>query len=95
MIIDAMIETGKLLGALCVVMSVAMVHPSTRRVTFALTHFAKRYAPKWLAPALVVCAFIPGPIDEIAVIAAVLFPVLRNAHNRTVFSRYIRASWKG
>lgn len=50
MIIDAMIETGKLLGALCVVMSVAMVHPSTRRVTFALTHFAKRYAPKWLAP---------------------------------------------
>lgn len=83
------------MAALCLVMGMAMVHPRTRRATVAITRFAKRYAPKWLVPALTVCAFIPGPIDELAVIAAVLFPVLRNAHNRTVFARYVRSAWKG
>lgn len=93
MLLSAMLETAKLVALMCAVLGLAMVHPRTRRVTIAVTRFAKRYAPRWLVPALTVCAFIPGPIDELFVIAAVLYPVLRNARNRATFARYVRVAW--
>jgi hypothetical protein len=94
-VLSGLLDTAKLMGALCALCALCMVHPRTRRATIAVTRFAQRYAPAWLVPVLTVCAFIPGPIDELAVIAAVLFPVLRNSRNRRVFARYVRSAWKG
>lgn len=70
-----------------------LVSVRARRVTVALTRFAKRYAPRWLLPALVVCAFIPGPIDEGLIIVAALLPVLRSHRNRVIFSRYMHVAF--
>src|ERR1700756_3325703 len=76
--------------ALCVL---PMAHPRTRRVTVSVMRYSKRHAPRWLAPLLVACAFIPGPIDELLVIAAALYPVLKSAHNRRVFARTVSYAW--
>lgn len=92
-IVSGLIETGELMGGLCVLFAVPMCVPRSRRVVMAVMAFAKRYAPKWLVPVMAVCAFIPGPVDELIVIAAVLFPVLRNARNRRTFRRYVSYAW--
>jgi hypothetical protein len=63
------------------------------RVMCALWRFAKRHAPKWLLPVLVACAFIPGPLDELLVLAVVAFPVLRSAANRAELVAAVRAAW--
>lgn len=94
MISDALLSTGEVLAALCTLLALAMITRRSRRVAFATLRFAKRYAPRWLAPALVACAFIPGPLDELLVIVAALLPILRSRRNRVVFSRYIRTAWE-
>lgn len=83
------------LGALIVFCALPMLHPKTRRTAFALMVFAKRHAPRWLVPVLAVCAFIPGLLDELLVLAAVAYPVLRSRRNRRLIVRYITYSWKG
>jgi hypothetical protein len=93
MILDALVSTGEVLAALCALGVLAMVTRRTRRVAFATMRYAKRYAPRWLAPAMVVCAFIPGPLDELLVIVAALLPILRSHHNRVTFARYIHTAW--
>jgi len=80
-------------GALVAAGLACLVSRRVRRVCIALTRFARRYAPRWLAPALIVCALIPGPIDECLVIGAALLPVLRSHRNRITFARYMRVAW--
>lgn len=92
-IVSGLIETVKLMLILCAVCAVPMVPRRSRRVVMAVMAFAKRYAPKWLVPVMGVCAFIPGPLDELIVIAAVMFPVLRSARNRRTFRRYVSYAW--
>ena len=94
MILDALVSTGGVLAALCALGILAMITRRTRRVAFATMRYAKRYAPRWLAPAMVVCAFIPGPVDDILVIVAALLPILRSHRNRVIFSRYIYTAWE-
>lgn len=92
-IVSGLIETGELMLVLCLLVAVPMCIPRSRRVVMAVMAFAKRYAPKWLIPVMGVCAFIPGPLDELIVVAAVMFPVLRSARNRRVFGRYVSYAW--
>ncbi|HZZ17145.1 MAG TPA: hypothetical protein VFE08_14420 [Candidatus Sulfotelmatobacter sp.] len=80
-------------GVMVALGTLPMAHPGTRRVTFAIMAFAKRRAPRWLLPLLAVCAFIPGPVDELLVVGAALYPVLKSAHNRRVFARYVSYAW--
>jgi hypothetical protein len=63
------------------------------RVMAALAIFAKRRSPRWLVPILIACAFIPGPFDELLVIAAIAYPVLRSSINRRVLRRYVSYAW--
>lgn len=65
------------------------------RATAAAWGWAKRHAPKWLVPVLAVCAFVPGPFDEVLVIAVVLVPVLRSRDARAEFKASVSAAWRG
>lgn len=63
------------------------------RVTRAVWRFAKASSPKWLVPVLVACAFIPGPFDEVLVLAIVAWPVLRSAEARRELGASVRGAW--
>ena len=64
------------------------------RVLMALWRFAKRHVPKWLVPILAVCLAIPGPFDELAVLAVVLVPVLRSRQARQELGASVKAAWR-
>lgn len=65
------------------------------RVTIAVWRFARAHSPKWLLPVLAVCVFIPGPFDELAVIAVVAWPVLRSPAARAELASAVRVAWRG
>ena len=65
------------------------------RVALVLWRFAKSVTPKWLLPVLAACLAIPGPVDELLVIALVLVPVLRKREARAELGRQVRAAWNG
>ena len=64
------------------------------RVLMALWRFAKRRVPKWLLPILAVCLAIPGPLDELAVLAVVLVSVLRSRQARQELGASVKAAWR-
>ena len=64
------------------------------RVLRAVWSFAKARCPKWLVPVLVACAFIPGPLDELAVLAVIAWPVLRSAEARRELAAAVRGAWR-
>ena len=64
------------------------------RVTRALWRFARAHTPKWLVPVLAVCLVIPGPFDELAVLAVVLVPVLRSRQVRQELGASVKAAWR-
>ena len=64
------------------------------RVAVALWRFARAHSPKWLLPVLAVCAFIPGPFDEAAVLVIVLWPVLRSQASRRELGESVRKAWR-
>ena len=94
---ETLSETAFFLGTTLVTVSAvgaaAMLHPRTRHVTVAVTRFALRHSPRWLLPLLAVAAWIPGPVDEIVIIAVALWPVLRSARQRRLFLRTVRYAW--
>lgn len=92
-VLGSLREMAVPLAILVGLMVIPMLHPRTRRVSFAVTHYAKRKAPRWLVPVLVACAFIPGPVDEILVIGIVLYPVFKSSRNRRVFARTVSYAW--
>lgn len=93
-LVAALLPVAYVAGSAFLAASLAcLVSRRIRRVCVALTRFAKRHAPRWLAPALIVCALIPGPIDECLVIVAALLPVLRSHRNRVTFARYMHVAW--
>lgn len=94
-VVSALIETGKLIAVTLAAFGVAMAYPRTRRASVALLRFTKRYSPRWALPMLTAAAFFPGQADEIVVVAIVLIPILRSAHKRTVFARYLQYAWRG
>jgi hypothetical protein len=91
-----LIIAGSILAGLTLV---TVACPPLRRVAGALTRFAMAHLPKWLAfilaPVLFVCAFIPGPVDELAVLAIALGPVLKSAAHRAELAVSVRQAWKG
>ena len=64
------------------------------RVTRAVWAFAKRHVPRWMLPVLAACLFIPGPFDELAVLAVVAWPVLRSAEARAELAESVRGAWQ-
>ena len=63
------------------------------RVTTAVWRFARSHSPKWLLPVLAACVFVPGPFDELAVLAVVLVPVLRSAEARRELGTAVSNAW--
>jgi hypothetical protein len=90
-----LLEAGQTIGAMIALCVLPLAYSRTRRVTFAVMAFAKRRAPRWLVPVLVACAFIPGPLDELLVLAAVAYPVLKSQANRAEFKSCVSGAWKG
>jgi len=64
------------------------------RVAAAVWRFTKPRCPKWLLPVLAACLFVPGPFDELAVLALVLVPVLRSRDERRELTQAITAAWR-
>ena len=65
------------------------------RAARAVLAFTVRHAPKWLLPVLAACLLIPGPLDELLVLAAILVPVLRSADARRELTTSVAAAWRG
>lgn len=65
------------------------------RVIRAVWAFARKRCPKWLVPVMAVCLVIPGPVDELLVLAVVAYPVLRSAQARRELAGMIRQAWSG
>ena len=90
------LRMAEILAGVSVVIAVC---PPLRRVVTALAKAAKTHAPRWLAPILgpllIVCVILPGQVDELAVIAVALAPVLRTRAGRAEVWASIRAAWKG
>ena len=63
------------------------------RVTRAVWAFTKRHVPRWMLPVLAACLFIPGPFDELAVLAVVAWPVLRSPEARAELAASVRGAW--
>ena len=55
--------------------------------------FARAHSPRWLLPVLAVCLAIPGPFDEVIVLAVVLVPVLRSRSARSELASSVREAW--
>lgn len=89
------IDTAKLAACLSVLFAALMINRRTRRVTMAVIKYTNRHSPSWAKPAMVAAAFIPGQADEIALVAILLIPILRNARNRRVLARSISYAWNG
>ena len=64
------------------------------RVVQAVWRFAKARVPKWLLPVLAVCLAIPGPADELIVLALVAYPVLRSREARAELAGSVREAWR-
>lgn len=92
-VVSTAIDTAKTLGALTIVLALLMVHPRTRRVTCTAVRVTNRLSPAWAKPAMVAAAFFPGQADEIVLVAILLWPILRNARKRAVFTRSVRYAW--
>ena len=63
------------------------------RVARAVWSFARAHCPRWLLPVLAVCLAIPGQADELALLAVVLFPVLRSREARRELGAAIGEAW--
>lgn len=63
------------------------------RTAAAVWRFARAHTPKWLMPVLAVCLFVPGPFDELAVLAVVLVPVLRSRDTRHELGTAVSKAW--
>ena len=64
------------------------------RVTKAVWGFARSRCPKWMLPVLAACLFIPGPLDEVLVLAVVAYPVLRSAEARRELAAAVSEAWR-
>jgi hypothetical protein len=64
------------------------------RVACAVWRFAKARCPKWLLPVLGVALLIPGPLDELAILLVVAWPVLRSREARCELAASVRGAWR-
>ncbi len=94
-LLSAAFDTLKLMAVSTLVTLLCLAYRRTRRLTFAMFRFTKRYAPRWAIPVLAVCGLIPGQADEAIVFVIILIPILRHAHKRRMLSRYARVAWYG
>lgn len=69
--------------------------PQTRRSSGAIWRYTLDNAPRWLMPTMTVCAFIPGPVDEIIVLVVVMVWLLGNARRRAELSAQVAIAWRG
>lgn len=64
------------------------------RVLAAVWRFAKAHCPRWALPVLAACLLIPGPLDELLVLAVVAYPVLRSSQARGELAAMVREAWQ-
>jgi hypothetical protein len=74
--------------------SIAVTVRRVWRVGCAVWRFARARCPGWLLPVLAVALLIPGPVDELAVVAVVLVPVLRSREERAALGAAVAGAWE-
>jgi hypothetical protein len=94
LLISTALDTARMLVMLTVLATPPVLYRRTRHVLVTMARLTIRKSPRWLAPALAVCAFIPGPVDELLVLVLATVPILRSARNRALFARTARYAWK-
>lgn len=95
MIVQTLTDMLPVVYALAAIALVSVAVRRVRRVAVATLRFTRAHAPKWLLPIIGICLAIPGPIDEMVVIAIGLVVILRTHRNRATYARYMRVAWNG
>jgi hypothetical protein len=93
MLLDMLIETGEVFGAITLLAGLMALYPRTRRVAYATLRFCKRHMSPWMLAVVGACVFFPGQVDEAIVIPILLALVLRDARKRAIFRRYLVIAW--
>jgi len=79
-------------------LAMPFVEAQTRRVlrtAGAVTTIARRRGPKWLVVAIAIALAIPGPQDELVVVALVAFYAWRHPKFRRLIVRAGTFAWNG
>jgi len=92
-LIGALIDAGKLLGAVGVVAGLLAAYPRTQRCLLAVHRYGQRHMEPWQLAVVGVCMFIPGPLDELIVAPLLIALTLRTQRKRKVFRRYLSTAW--
>ena len=85
-----LISGAEMLGCVAVVIGLAMLHPRGRRAAYVLARYGRAHMSPWMLAVLAVCAFIPGPLDEMIAFPILVLLTLRTKRNRQVLRRYLR-----
>jgi hypothetical protein len=93
-LISAGLDSARMLAYSIAFVAPFMLYPRTRRVIITSARFTKRHSPRWAGALFVVAGIIPGQADEIALVAILLIPILRNRLQRQTFARLVRYAWE-
>lgn len=92
-LLGTVIDTLRLLVIAAAVAAPLLGYRRTRRVLVTMVRLTVRKSPRWARPLIIAAQFFPGQLDDVAVFALVLVPILRTRHNRAVFARAARYAW--
>jgi hypothetical protein len=91
--IDILVSTGELFGALALIFGAVMVNKRTRRVAFAILRFGKTHMSPWMLAVFGACLAVPGPADECLILPLLVAITLANPRKRSIFKRYMFVAW--
>lgn len=95
-LIDTAVEMAQLVAVLAALAALAAVIVGPRRlgrVLHAVIGVARRHAPRWLVIVLNVALAIPGPVDELIVLAIIGVLIAAKPMMRADAVTSIRAAW--
>lgn len=88
--VSDLVSGAEMLGCLVMAAGLAMTHPKGRRTIYVLARYGKAHMSPWMIAVLAICAFIPGPLDEMVAFPILMLLTLRTRRNRQVLRRYLR-----
>lgn len=88
--VSDLVSGAEMFGCLVLAAGLAMTHPKSRRAIYILARYGKAHMSPWMLAVLAICAFIPGPLDEMVAFPILVTITLRTKRNRQILRRYLR-----